>query len=181
MLSADDPVDWAPRRILVAGVSGSGKTTLARRIEGLTGLPHTEIDSLYHGPNWTPRDTFIEDVERFTAEQAWVTEWQYRDVRELLLERADSLVWLDLPFRISLARVVRRTVRRRVRREQLWNQNREPPMWTFFTDTDHIVRWAVRTRHKYREAIAVLESTNPRLRIVRLRSQRDVDRWLTLL
>lgn len=178
MLGSRDPIDWEPRRILVAGVSGSGKTTLARRIASATGLPHTEIDGLYHGPGWTPREQFVDDVLAYTAEPGWVTEWQYRAARPLLLERADTLLWLDLPIRISLARVVRRTIRRRQRREELWNGNRERPLWTFFADPDHIIRWAMRTRNKYRPMIEALDVTHPHVHVVRLRNPRDVETWL---
>jgi adenylate kinase family enzyme len=61
----------------VAGVSGVGKTTLARRIAAVTGGPHTEIDALFHGPDWTPRPEFLADVHSLLRTDAWTTEWQY--------------------------------------------------------------------------------------------------------
>jgi len=176
VLSADDPLPHRPRRIVVAGVSGTGKTTLAGRIAVLLDIEHTEIDALFHGPGWTPRPEFLHDVQRLTQSEAWVTEWQYADARPLVAERADLMVWLDLPFRVTLARVVRRTVRRRLRREELWNGNRERPLWTFFTDREHIVRWAIRTRNKYDERIAALARDGHV--VVRLRTTAEVDRWL---
>jgi adenylate kinase family enzyme len=169
------------RRILVAGVSGVGKTTLANRISRATGIPHTEIDALQHGENWTPRETFAHDVERFTREEQWITEWQYREVRPLLAERADTLVWLDLPTSLTMSRVIRRTFRRRVRREELWNGNIEGPLWTFFTERDHIIRWAWRTRRTWRRHVAEAAAEHPCLRIVRLRSTAEVARWLNSL
>lgn len=111
----DDAVP-TPRRVLVAGVSGAGKTTLAARIGERLDLPHTEIDALHHGPGWVPRPSFVADVEALASQDAWVTEWQYSTVRRFLVERADTLVWLDLPHRVTFARLVRRTVRRRVHR-----------------------------------------------------------------
>lgn len=181
MLSASDPIDWSSRRILIAGVSGTGKSTFARRLAQATGISYTEMDALYHGPNWTPRETFLHDVELFTRAPSWITEWQYREARPLLLERADTLLWLDLPTRVTLGRVVRRTVRRRVSREELWNGNREGPLRTFFTDRDHIVRWAIRTRGKYRESIPALDADAPHVRVVRFRSQRELSHWLERL
>ena len=166
------------RRILVAGVSGSGKTTLAKRISELTGIPHTEIDALRHGPGWVPRETFTYDVELFTRAERWITEWQYRELRPLLAERADTLVWLDLPIALTMTRVIRRTLRRRVRREELWNGNVEGPLWTFFTERDHIIRWAWRTRNSWRHHVAEAAAVHPDLRIVRLRSRADATRWL---
>ncbi|WP_314148083.1 AAA family ATPase [uncultured Leifsonia sp.] len=179
MLDSADALPLRPRRVLVAGVSGSGKTTLAARIAGITGGPHTEIDALYHGPDWTPRPTFAAEVAAFTEAPAWTTEWQYSDVRELLADRADLLVWLDLPYwRSTFPRVLRRTVRRSRGRETLWNGNVEPPLWTFFTSRENIIRWSLATRNIYRERIVAVEAARPALVVVRLRTAAEVESWL---
>jgi len=176
VLSATDPLPARPRRVVVAGVSGVGKTTLAGRIAEVLGIPHTEIDALFHGPDWTPRPEFLDDVRALVARDAWVTEWQYSDARPLLTARADLLVWLDLPFAtVTLPRVIARTLRRRLRREHLWNGNIEPPLHTFFTDPEHIVRWSISTRNNYRERIPVLDAELP---VARLRTAREAERWL---
>jgi adenylate kinase family enzyme len=181
VLTADDPLPSRPHRVAVAGVSGVGKTTVARHVAGVLGCTHVEIDALFHGPGWAPRVDFLADVERFTAQDDWVTEWQYADARGLLAERADVLVWLDLPFALTLSRVVRRTLRRRLRRERLWNGNVEPPLHTFLTDREHIVRWAIATRHKYHDLVSAAERDHPPLTVVRLRSRGEVDQWVRRL
>ena len=178
MLTAADPLPHRPRRVAVAGVAGSGKSTLARRLAAALGLPYTEMDSLHHGAGWTKRPEFEADVDAVVGSDAWVSEWQYDYARSLLTERADLMVWVDLPFPVTLSRVVRRTVRRRVRREQLWNGNQEGPLRHFFTDPEHIVRWAIRTRNLYDQRLPAVAAAYPDLPIVRLRSRRDVDRWL---
>jgi adenylate kinase family enzyme len=165
---------------VVAGVSGVGKTSLARRIADIIGAPHTEIDALYHGAGWVPREEFLDDVHALIAEESWTTEWQYATARPLLAARADVMVWLDLPFAtVTLPRVIRRTLRRRLRSEILWNDNVEPPLHTIFTDREHIVRWAFSTRGKYRARVPALECDHPHLTVVRLQSQRQVEHWLT--
>ncbi|GAB6985566.1 P-loop NTPase family protein [Nocardioides pyridinolyticus] len=179
MLGARDPLPRRPRRITVAGVSGSGKSTLARRLGELLDLPYTELDGLYHGPGWTPRPTFAAEVAAIAAGDRWVAEWQYDAGRPLLAARADLFVWVDLPYPVVLSRVVRRTVRRRLRNEELWHGNREAPLHTFLTDPEHIVRWSISTRKKYDERVPAVAAERPDLPIVRLRSVRDVDRWLT--
>ena len=169
------------RRILVAGVSGSGKTTLSGRISERLGVPCVEMDDLHWGPGWTPRETFLDDVAALAAEDEWVTEWQYRAARPVMLARAEVVVWLDLPTRVTMARVVRRTLRRRLRRETLWSAgNVEPPLRSILTERDHIVRWAWRTRHTYRAgALSLWEQ--PDVEVIRLRSTREVERWLASL
>ena len=168
------------RRVLVAGTSGSGKTTLAARIGDALGIEHVEIDALFHGPNWTPRATFLDDVERFSAGAAWVTEWQYSQVRPLLAQRADLIVWLDLPRHVVMRQVVARTVRRRRHREELWNGNREHLGVNLLT-RDGILAWFFRTHWKRRREMPGLVAGYPHLRVVRLRSPREADRWLASL
>ncbi|MFI7588687.1 AAA family ATPase [Spongisporangium articulatum] len=174
----DAPLTGAPRRVLVAGASGAGKTTLAVAVAAALDIPHVEIDALYHGPGWTPRASFAADVAGFSARPEWVTEWQYSTVRPLLAERADLLVWLDLPRRVVMRQVVRRTVRRRLRREVLWNGNREGPLWMFVTDDDHIVRWAWRTHARTAGRVEAVSRERPELPVVRLRSRREVRAWV---
>lgn len=170
----------SPCRILVAGVSGVGKTTLCREIERCSGIPHTEIDALFHGPGWIPRPEFSADVARLAAGGSWVTEWQYDAARPALAERADTLLWLDFPFwTVTFPRVVRRTVRRSLSRQKLWNGNTEGSLRTLFTDPEHIIRWAVASRHSYRERIPTLAETAPHLRVVRLRHSREARAWVS--
>jgi adenylate kinase family enzyme len=173
-----DPLPPTTRRILVTGPSGAGKTALRQVISTALDLPTVEIDSLYHGPDWTPRPTFATDVDQFTSGPGWVIEWQYSQVRALLLARADTLIWLDHNRWTVTHRVVRRTLRRRLHRVELWNGNREPPLRTFFTDRDHIIRWAWRTHRKRRlEALGVAHGADGP-RIVRLVGQTQVDSWV---
>lgn len=173
-----DPLPFRPRRVLVAGTSGAGKTTLSRQVAEVLGLPHTEMDSLYHGPGWVPRETFVADVTAVVEQEAWVSEWQYRAVRPLLLERAEVLVWLDLPVATVMRQLVGRTVLRSVRRERLWNGNVEPPLWTLVRRGDqNIVDWAWRTRHSLAGLDERLAVEAPHLAVVRLRSRADVRTW----
>lgn len=178
LLASTEILRRSPSRVLVAGTSGSGKTTLAAAIAGVLGIPHVEIDALYHGPHWVPRPTFAADVRGFSSGPAWVTEWQYGQVRAVLAERADLVVWLDLPRGTVMRQVVSRTLRRRWLRQPLWNGNVEPALWTVLHDHEHIVRWAWTTHARTAGRVHELASRRPALPIVRLRSHREANRWL---
>ncbi|MCB7135698.1 AAA family ATPase [Cellulosimicrobium marinum] len=182
----DDVVEHlgdVPRRITVVGVSGAGKSTLAARLAVRLGLPYTDVDGLHHGPGWVPRPEFLDDVRALLAQESFVVEWQFAAARPLILERAQLVVWLDLPSRVTMRQVVGRTWRRSVRREVLWNGNVEPPIWRsiFRPAEENIVRWAWGTRHKYRDLPASLAEQAPHVVLVRLRSRREVDRWVRRL
>lgn len=178
LLAHDVPLPALPHRVLVGGCSGSGKTTLAARIAEVLGVPHTEIDALHHGPGWVKRPTFETDVDAFTSEPGWTTEWQYTSVRPLLASRADLVVWLDLPRAQVMRQVTGRTLRRWVRREELWNGNREPGPWTSFAHPDGVVRWAWRTHHLAAERVDALLEQDPGKPVVRLRSHAESGAWL---
>lgn len=168
VLSATDRLPGRPLRVLVCGTSGSGKTTIAGRVSAILDIPHVEIDALFHGPKWQPRDSFLDDVAALADHPAWVTEWQYGDARPLLLKRADLLVWPDPSRGVVMRQVISRTLRRRLRREELWNGNIEPPLRTFFTHRKHIVRWAWSTHHHTLGRVAAARQERPDLPIVRL-------------
>ena len=178
MLASTQPLGARPSKVLVAGTSGSGKTTLAAAIADVAGIPHVEIDALFHGPGWTPRPSFEAEVRSFSSGPAWVTEWQYSQVRSLLADRADLVVWLDLPRSQVMRQVVGRTLRRRWRRQSLWNGNIEPPLWTVLHDDGHIVRWAWTSHPRTARRVLELAVRRPELPIVRLRSHREANRWL---
>ncbi|WP_022893283.1 ATPase AAA [Agromyces subbeticus] len=176
--AADAPREHVPRRILVAGTSGAGKSTLARRIAAASGVPYAEIDALFHGRDWTPRPTFVADVDAFTSQPGWVTEWQYDPVRELLADRATTMVFLDYSRARVMRQVVARTVRRRTQREVLWNGNVEAPLHTIFSDPEHIIRWAWNTHATRGELVAEAARRRPHLDVVRLRHPREAEAWL---
>jgi len=96
----------------------------------------------------------------------------------MLSRRADLVVCLDLPTPRAMWRVTRRTVSRAVRGHELWNGNREAPLREFFTDPEHVIRYAWTTRHEARKGAHGLLSGQPQLPVVHLRSPRAVELWL---
>ena len=182
MLSADDPLPLRPERVLIAGVTGSGKTTLARRIAGLWDLRHVEIDGLFHGENWTPRPSFLDDVRAFASEDRWVTEWQYtsKGTDEILAPRAQLVIWLDYPYPLVRRRLLLRTLKRRLLRTRLWNGNVEPALWERegWTGENDILRWQKNTRTKWMERMPHIEASHPHLQVVRFDHPRALETWL---
>ena len=172
------------RRFSIGGISGSGKSTVGRAVAARLDLPYVELDALVHGPNWTEA-TSDELRERIDAAidgaDGWVVDGNYRSkIGDYVLRRADTLVWLDLPLRICLARAGRRTLGRIRDREELWNGNRETIRNTFFA-SDSLFVWAVRSHRANRTRIPKYVAANPHLDVVHLRSPREVREWLSSL
>jgi len=186
MLAADDPLPFRPQRVLIAGVTGSGKTTLAGRLAGRWDLRHVEIDALFHGPDWEPRPEFLDDVRAFAATNHWVTEWQYtsKGTDEIMTPRAQLAIWLDYPWPVVRARLLRRTLVRSILRTRMYNGNVEKPLWRLVATRDpyeNILAWQTRTRHFWAERMPQKQAQFPELTIVRLRHPRETERWLQSL
>ena len=165
------------RVAIVATASGCGKTTVGRALAAILGAPFVELDAIHWQAGWTQLDAaeLRRRVEPLVAQDAWVVDGAYRGkLGDLVLERADTVVWLDLPRRVWLPRLVLRTLRRALTREELWNGNRES-LWGAISHDDSLVRYALandrRRRHRYPRELA-------RFRVARLRTQAEVDAFL---
>lgn len=98
---------------------------------------------------------FREDLERaVTLPGGWVVHGNYSKVQDLILSRAEIVIWLDYPLPLILWRVTKRAILRIVTQEVLWAGNRETVRQTFFSK-DSIILWALRTykrrRRQYEE------------------------------
>jgi adenylate kinase family enzyme len=170
------------QRVSVAGISGSGKSTFAAELAARLGVPYVELDALNHGPGWTEAtpEELRAGVEAALAAApgGWVADGNYESkLGDLVVSRADTLVWLDLPLPLALVRIARRTALRIVRRTELWNGNRESLRNAVFC-RDNLFAWAVKAHRKKRRTLPELPERHPHLHLVRLRSPREVAQFL---
>jgi adenylate kinase family enzyme len=173
----------AVQRVSVVGSSGSGKSTLAARLAAALEVPFVELDAIYHQPGWVEldRDEFRRRVGSLVTEPGWVIDGNYGAVRDLVWEAADSVVWIDLPRSTVMRQLVWRTVRRGVRRQELWNGNRESLRNLMSRDADrNVVLWSWRKHaelaDRYERAMA--DPAWADLRFVRVRGEADVSSLL---
>jgi adenylate kinase family enzyme len=166
------------RRVaVIASASGNGKTTLGRALAERLRVRFVELDALVHGPNWaeTSDDELHALVEPIVRSDGWVIDGTYqRKLGRLVLDAADTIVWLDLPLRVWLPRLLRRTGRRLTGRERLWNDNRET-LRDAFWGRESLFGYALRTHFQRRRDWPAEFADLP---VVRLRSVADVERWL---
>ncbi|MFT4262487.1 MAG: AAA family ATPase [Nocardioides sp.] len=149
------------RRVSVVGCSGSGKTTFAARLAATLGVPHVEMDALHWGPDWAEAsaDELVARVREATAGDTWVIDGNYQGkIGTLAWERADAVVWLDLPRWRVMWQVLSRTAARAATGRELWNGNRES--WGGFAlwrGEESVIWWAWTShpdvRRRYEDAM----------------------------
>jgi len=169
------------RRIAVIGCCCAGKTTLSRELSRRLGIPHVELDALHHDAGWqeAPAEMLQARVDAAlaAAPDGWAVDGNYHGkIGTSVLERADTVVFLDMPFGLALRRVLWRTGSRVVSRKELWNGNRETLRNAFSRDS--IVLWVITQHSKYRQHWPPRYEALPHLQVVRLRSPREVRAWL---
>jgi adenylate kinase family enzyme len=161
------------QRIAIIGPSATGKSTLARRLGSLLGIPVYHLDALYWRPAWvaTPDDEWDATLQRIVAADRWIVDGNFTASIQRRLEAADTVIFLDLPRRVSLLAVVRRRI------QQLW---RLPPgvaegcrpMFNL-----RLFRWIWTFPKDHRQAfLQMLERQPPEKQVLILRSRRDVRR-----
>jgi hypothetical protein len=143
-------------------------------------VPHVELDALHWGPRWTPvaAATLRARVRAATGAGGWVADGNYASLRDLSWGRADALVWLDFPLPL-VARLVRRTLTRMWRREELWGTGNREEWGNVFFARDSLLRWAVGQHRRQRRTYPGLlagEYAHPRC--YRFRSPGAAAAWL---
>ncbi len=98
------------RRIVVTGLAGSGKSTFAVALAGRTGLPVIHLDLAFWKPGWiAPSETeWREKQSVVLAGDAWIADGNYHETLDLRIERAETVVVLDMPWWLCSARALRR-------------------------------------------------------------------------
>lgn len=102
------------QRIVVLGVSaGVGKSTFARLLGAKLKLPVTFLDGLYFGPGWKEvgENVFQQRQAEVSAQRAWIIEGNYSKTLSIREAHADTIIYLELPLLVCLARVVKRRVK----------------------------------------------------------------------
>ena len=100
-------------------------------------------------------------------------------VRDLVWSHADTLIWLDYPFLLVLWRLFRPTLTRGLRREELWNGNRER-LRDQFLSRDSIFLWLFKSYWRRRRQVPELlaRPEYAHLDVFRFRSPGETQRWL---
>jgi adenylate kinase family enzyme len=169
------------RRVVIVGVTGSGKSSLAVRLAALGGMPHVRIDDLMWRPGWVQLDAAAqaEAVAPHVEADAWVLDGLWTATRGVVLPRTDLVIALDYPRRVSLGRLLNRTVHRLRSHESVCGGNSES--WGKALSRDSIVAWHVRSFDRKHEQIEQMVAAPDGPPVLRFTDPRATDAWLRSL
>jgi adenylate kinase family enzyme len=171
-------------RICIFGATGSGKTTLADRLGEALVLPVMHLDNIRHefGFDSVSWDEMRAKMEAFVTShpEGWIAEGNYSRVRDVTVSRADTLISLDLPWRMSFWRLLKRTTGRVWTKEPLYNQDGPHESWRLsFMSRESILWWSI-TNHRRRKRTTA-EAFAARVegaRTYRLKTSREVEAFV---
>ncbi|WP_445154787.1 adenylate kinase [Arthrobacter sp. Hor0625] len=171
-----------PSRVLFYGVTGSGKSSAARAYAARTGLPEFSADDdIGWLPGWQQPDTAIqrELAARIAGQDQWVLDSAYGVWRDLVVPRAELIVGLDYPRWLSLFRLLRRSLRRVIAREEVCNGNKETLGRLLAADS--IIGWHFRSFRRKRRVMRELQNAPGTAKVLIFRHPRDLEEWLQQL
>ena len=170
------------RKIAVMG--HGGKTTLAKAITRKYSLEHIELDQIANLPGWKrrPADEFRQILETRMAvnPNGWVTDHYHAEVVDIIHQRAESLIVLQLPFPIMLWRRTKRSLLNALTGKKVCGGNVETFHQHLFTRNSAIYEmWQKRDRYR-RLSGTISMSAREGVDYYLIRSVRELDRFYEL-
>jgi len=109
-----------PQKIHIIGSVGSGKTTLARSLSKTYQIPFYELDNVV----WIRKDS--RDIRRTEQERqeylqsivqadTWIIEGIHQEEWvSQSFQQADCIIFLDTPYKIRIARIIKRFIKQKI-------------------------------------------------------------------
>ena len=100
------------KRICIIGPSCAGKSTLAKKLGEKLHLPILHLDQISHIPGtnwaWRPRSVVQREHDEFIQKDEWIVDGQYLRLLPQRIERADTVILLEVNRFVSVWRFFKR-------------------------------------------------------------------------
>jgi adenylate kinase family enzyme len=164
------------QRVLIIGPCGAGKSTLAFALGERLSLPVCHMDKLNWKPGWIEggKDEIRRKLADIVAADRWLIDGNYGGTRGERLERADTVVYLDFPITLCVARLLRRiwTYRGRSRPDM----TEDCPERFDFEFLIYLIRWNSGPRPRTEAKLKGHDD-----KVIRLKSPAALQRWMATI
>ena len=170
------------KRIIVVGTTGSGKSTLAKELAAKLNVSYIQLDLLFWQPNWTQstNEVFFKKIEESIQTPHWVVDGNFDKANHLTWPHADTVIWIDFPFFLTLYQSFSRALKRAYTQEELWPGTNNRESFRMLFSKDSIIRWLFKTYkpHRERYLARMTDQKFSHIKFVRLRSRKEVRKLL---
>jgi adenylate kinase family enzyme len=99
-------------KIAIIGKMGSGKSTFATKLGKALQTPVTHMDKIYHHKDWShiSRDELVKRIDEIMKSPDWIIDGNYQHTLDQRLNKADAIVFFDIPTILCILRVFKRTI-----------------------------------------------------------------------
>lgn len=170
--------------INVIGTTGSGKSTFARQLAQKQQLQYIELDNLLWLDNWqesSNKALLIKlKIAVEGAETGWVLDGLYTRTVPMIMERVDTVIWLDYSFSVNLHRLTKRTLGRVISQKKLWEDSNNRESLKMMLSKESIFVWLFKSYPKNRKKYLALMQ-NPdyqHIQFIRLTSPKQAAEFL---
>ncbi|WP_436898681.1 AAA family ATPase [Acinetobacter gyllenbergii] len=170
--------------INIIGTTGSGKSTLARQLAQKQQLQYIELDNLLWLDDWQESANealFLKlKIAMKNAATGWVIDGLYTRTIPMMMEKVDTVIWLDYSFHINLYRLTKRTFGRVISRKKLWEDSNNREILKLMLSKESIFIWLIKSYPKNRNKYFDLMQ-NPdyqHIRFIRLTTPAQTRRFI---
>ncbi len=170
------------KKIIVVGTTGSGKSTLAKALAEKLSYPCIQLDLLFWKPNWesSTDEEFFTKIENEIDIPNWVLDGNYGRTNHITWKDADTVIWINLPFWLTLYQNLSRSIKRAISNEELWPNTGNRESFKRMFSKDSIVLWLFKTYgssiERYEERMK--NPTYSHIKFFRLRSRKEIAHFL---
>ena len=168
------------QKLAVFGNAGGGKSTLSKRLSAIAGLPLYILDKIQYRPGGAevPQEEYKRVHQEILDTERWIIDgFGCMETLWLRLERADTLVFVDLPLFIHFWWVTKRLIVGHFKPPEGWPEN-SPILQSSLSS--YRVLWLCRKylTPRYREYIKQVQSTKS---VYHIRSTQEIAQFIELI
>lgn len=166
-------------RILVMGVSsGVGKSTFARKLGEELNRNVYHLDALFWKPGWVEAslEEFRASQEEIVSQDQWIIEGNYSNTYETRMPYADTIIYLDLPLRVCLYRVIKRFFLNIGKTRP--DMGEGCPEKIDYDFIKFIVTTYYPRKEKMKKRLQAFKAINPKNTVITLQSKKEIQSYL---